>query len=135
MKIFFILLYYTLTQIRRRPNHPENFKFDLNLEAIPVDFVHADISVKGNRHFLMLSLLCRAKHLFVDGTFKVVRAPFVQLFSVHAFVHQGDTLKRIPLVYCLISGKSTRDYEAAFKALLKILSNPNIGVKTVAFGF
>ena len=37
----------------------------------------------------MPSLLCRGKHWFVDRTFKVVRAPFVQIFSVLAFVRQG----------------------------------------------
>ena len=38
-----------------------NSKFDLNLEAIPDDFVQADITVQGKRHLLatsfMLSLL------------------------------------------------------------------------------
>ena len=110
-------------------------KFDLNLDAIPDDFVQADITVQGKRHLLlatsfMLSLLVTAKNWFVDGTFKVVRAPFVQLFTVHAFIRQGDNLKQIPLVYCLMSGKSPKDYEAIFTALLRLLSRRNLGVKT-----
>ena len=67
--------------------------------------------------------------------FKVVRAPFVQLFSVHAFIRQGDNLKQIPLVYCLMSGKSTKDYEAIFTALLQLLSRTNLGVKSVILDF
>ena len=89
-------------------------KFDLNLDAIPDDFVQADIKVKGKRHLLiatssMLKLLVTAKNWFVDGTFKVVRAPFTQLFPIYAFIRQGENLKQIPLVYFLMSGKSTKD--------------------------
>ena len=114
--------------------------FDLNLDAIPEDFVQADISVQGRRHFLlattfMLSLLLSAKNWFVDGTFKVVRAPFVQLFSIHAFIRQGDNLKQIPLVYFLMSGKSSKDYEAIFTALLRLLPRRNLGVKTTTLDF
>ena len=113
---------------------------DLNLDVIPDDFVQADIKVKGKRHLLiatsfMLSLLVTAKNWFVDGTFKVVRAPFTQLFSIHAFIRQGDNLKQIPLVYFLMSGKSTTDYEAIFKALLGLLAGENLGVKTVTLDF
>lgn len=83
----------------------------------------------------MLSLLANAKNWFVDGTFKVVRAPFTQLFSIHAFVRQGENLKQLPLVYFLMSGKSTKDYEAIFKALLRILPRGNLSVKTITLDF
>ena len=135
-------LYRTANRVRQatRPNHPTNLMFDLNLDAIPEDFVQADISVQGRRHFLlattfMLSLLLSAKNWFVDGTFKVVRAPFVQLFSIHAFIRQGDNLKQIPLVYFLMSGKSSKDYEAIFTALLRLLPRRNLGVKTITLDF
>ena len=135
-------LYRTANRVRQatRPKHPENLKFDLNLDAIPEDFVQADISVRGKRHFLlatsfMLSLLVTAKNWFVDGTFKVVRAPFVQLFSIHAFVRQGDNLKQIPLVYFLMSGKSSADYEAIFTSLLRLLPRRNLAVKSITLDF
>ena len=133
-------LYRTANRVRQatRPNHPSNL--DLNLDAIPEDFVQADINVKGNRHLLlattfMLSLLLSAQHWFVDGTFKVVRSPFAQLLSVHAFVRQGDSLKQIPLVYFLMSGKTTKDYEAIFRTLLRILPRGNIGVQSITLDF
>ena len=86
-------LYRTANRVRQatRPNHPTNLKFDLNLDAIPEDFVKADISVQGRRHFLlattfMLSLLLSAKNWFVDGTFKVVRVPLFSSFpSMRSF--------------------------------------------------
>ena len=122
-----------------RPNQLTNLMFDLNLDAIPEDFVQADISVQGRRHFLlattyMISLRLSAKNWFVDGTFKVVRAPFVQLFFIHAFIRQGDNLKQIPLVYFLMSGKSSKDYEAIFIALFRLLPRRNLGVKNYYLG-
>ena len=72
-------LYRTANRVRQatRPNHPDDLKFELNLDAIPTDFVQADISVHGKRHFLlatsfMLSLLLNAKKWFVDGTFALL---------------------------------------------------------------
>ena len=78
---------------------------------------------------------CHCQELFVDGIFKVVRAPFVQLFSVHAFIRQRDNLKQMSLAYYLISGKSTKEYEAIFTALPRLLSRRNLGVKSVILDF
>jgi len=46
----------------------------------------------------------------MDGTFRVVNKPWEQLFSIHAFVKSGDKIKQIPLVFAIMSGKSTDDY-------------------------
>jgi hypothetical protein len=46
----------------------------------------------------------------MDGTFRVVKDPFQQLFSTHAFVRSDDNMKQIPLVFVFMSGKSTEDY-------------------------
>ena len=42
---------------------------------------------------------------FVDGTFKIVKAPFTQLWSIHAFVRHGTVAKQIPLVFILMSAR------------------------------
>ena len=43
-------------------------------------------------------------------TFKVVRRPFYQLLSVHAFVRSGSDTKQIPLVLAVMSRRRAKDY-------------------------
>ncbi len=60
----------------------------------------------------MLRLLSAAKTWYIDGTFKVVKAPFTQLMSVHAFVRVENELNQFPLAFCLMSARRKRDYVA-----------------------
>ena len=65
--------------------------FDLNHTHLPSDFLLENISLDVERHILFatttqLRLFESTKTWFVDGTFKIERKPFVQTFSIHAFV-------------------------------------------------
>jgi hypothetical protein len=78
-------------------------------------FFKEDIVVGDRRHLLFytdnqLDLQGKAKIWYMDGTFRVVKDPFQQLFSINAFVQSGDNMKQIPLVFVIMSGKSTEDY-------------------------
>ncbi len=57
----------------------------------------------------------------MDGTFKVIKAPFTQLYSVHAFVKQNGDVKQVPLVFVLMSGKRKRAYRRVLKAVQNLL--------------
>jgi len=74
---------------------------------VPAQFTLADISVGEQRHLLLftdrqLQLLSRAYTWYVDGTFHVVRRPFIQLWSIHAFVRVGMAVKQVPLAFVLM---------------------------------
>ncbi len=107
----------------RRPKQPINLDFDPDGENIPPGFLRKDVWAKDEktgvrkRHLvfaqdLQLEILGKAKHWYEDATFKVVRAPFTQLFSIHAFVKGKDGKeKQLPLCFVLMSGKRTVDYK------------------------
>jgi hypothetical protein len=110
---------------KARPKNPETLDFALDNKFIPDGFLKADIKVKERRHIMfatddMLSLLSKAKTWYMDGTFKLVKKPFTQMFSIHAFVKGDDeTAKQVPLV--LMSGKGRKDYVAVFNNLKELI--------------
>lgn len=69
------------------------------------------------------------KDMVYDGTFKVARAPFMQLCSIHAFIcsESGDSKKQVPLCYMLMSRRQTSNYVAVFQAVIDALPlNPGV---------
>ena len=80
----------------------------------------------------LLDLLKAAKEWYVDGTCKSVGAPFVQLWSIHVFISHGDSVKQVPVLYSLMSGKSTDDY----KEILEYISQSNaLEIQSVVMDF
>lgn len=61
----------------------------------------------------MLRVLQRADCLFIDGTFRTAPHPYVQFLTVH-----GSYLGHvIPLVFCLVTGKTTGQYRQIIQHL------------------
>ena len=57
-----------------------------------------------------LERLSTAKHLKIDGTFKVAGEPFYQLVSLHRLVDFGHCSKSVPVGFIIMSGKTKADY-------------------------
>lgn len=51
----------------------------------------------------------------------MVRKPFVQLFSVHAFVKKDEHLQQLPLAFVLMSRLRRVDYDSVLQALIGVL--------------
>ncbi|CAD5126881.1 DgyrCDS14905 [Dimorphilus gyrociliatus] len=108
-----------------RPKHPENIMFELNLNEIPDNFFLKDIKGKKSRNMMFatdhqIKLLKHCKIWFIDATFKIVRKPFYQLFTIHGFIRKEGEYKQVPLMFVLMTGKKKKHYSLIFEEL-KIL--------------
>ncbi|XP_052233655.1 uncharacterized protein LOC127846443 [Dreissena polymorpha] len=103
----------TLTRIlncareKHRPTDPSSLDFEVDTDFIGDRFLRGDERVDGERHLIFasddqLSRLQQSNRWFVDGTFHVVRKPFYQLLSVHAFLRHEDCLKIIMLLQTMV---------------------------------
>ena len=106
-----------------RPPEPTSLEFDLNLSGcdVPNKFLQ-DVRVGGALNLVIanadqLRLLADARTWYVDATFKVVRARFYQLLSVHAFLRAGEAVKQVPLAFALMSRRRREDYEAVLQCI------------------
>jgi len=100
--------------------------------------LQGEVVIDGARHFLfatpaMLQLLGAAKRWYIDATFKVVRRPFQQLLSVHAYVKRRGTMKHVPLCFIVMSRRRKRDYKAVFRAVQ--IQVPDAAVQEVMSDF
>ena len=79
-----------------------------------------------------LKYLSTAKTLFIDGTFKIVSKPFVQLLSIHLFAKHEDNMKQLPGVFVLMSRKRKKDYKKVLQQILKLLPSPPVAERLAA---
>ena len=104
-----------------RPTNPVDLDFEFDERHVPRDFCRKDITRGNHRHLVFatqqqLTLLSQAKTWYADGTFQVVRPPFVQLWSVHAFVKSDGAVKQIPLAFALMSSRRKKAYKLVFSS-------------------
>ena len=69
----------------------------------------------------------------MDDTFKSVGMPFTQLWSIHAFLKLGDSVKQVPLVFVLMSSKAKANYTAVLSALLRHIDAPAVVIAEINF--
>ena len=97
------------------PQDPLDLEFELCQEHLPDAFLKAGIKKHGKRHIILatdqqLEHLSKAKSWYIDGTYKLVKRPFQQLFTINAFVRTDDHAKQVLLVFVLMSGRKKKDY-------------------------
>ena len=122
-----------------RPEDPRDLDFEVSEHHIPDDFFQSDIKVGERRHLVFaskrqLKILRKAKRWYADATFKVVRKPFTQLFSIHAFVKSDENVKQVPLLFAFMSGKRRKDYKKILQ-MVEDLVPGEISVKEIVVDF
>ena len=119
---------------KSRPRHPIDLQFQLQMEYIPPEIeIHVG-AVGPQRHLVLctenqLRLLAKARTWYVDGTFHVVKRPFTQLWSIHAFVRVNETMKQLPLMFCLMSARRACDYRAVLELVLVKIQAAGLNVR------
>ena len=100
----------------------------------------SDIIVDDARHLVFSTpqqknILQNSKTWYCDATFKAVKSPFTQLFSIHAFVKgEGDThIKQVPLAFALMSRRRKNDYTQVLNAIIDSLRT--VSVKNAVLDF
>ena len=93
-----------------RPEDSTDLEFEISEENIPADFLKADVCIRSKRHLVLassqqLQQLVKVKNWYVDGTFRICRQPFNQLFTINPFVKSSDQAKQVPLLFVVMSGK------------------------------
>ncbi|CAD5126722.1 DgyrCDS14782 [Dimorphilus gyrociliatus] len=90
------------------------------------DFLRKDILENGERIIIFstskqLDLLLSSKIWYMNGTFKIVKHPFKQLFSLHSFLKKEGEMKQVPLMFAFMTSKKKKAYNILFKAINELL--------------
>jgi len=81
-----------------------------------------------------LSILGKCRAWYMDTTFAVVRPPYYQLFCIHGFLDKDDNGIQFPLVFVLMSSRTTEDYKEVLSAT-KDLVGPERCLERVILDF
>ena len=120
-------------RIQVRPQQISTLNFVMNHSCIPEGFLKEDIHIDTDTRHVIFATSHQLKYLqnavtwYVDGTFKIVKKPFVQMFSIHVFVKSGLCHAQIPVAFVMMSGRSSPDYVSVFKALMGLVPQAKVG--------
>lgn len=91
------------------------------------DFLLCEEILDGEKILIFSSLEARKlvtkqTHFFADGTFYVTPRPYQQLYTIHTVVGTPPSFTMIPVIFCLLPGKTESIYTKLFEILKQKLS-------------
>lgn len=72
-----------------------------------------------------------SNHSNVFFLLQVVKEPYKQLVSIHAYVKQDGVKKQIPLVFAIMSRRQKEDYNVLFKTIIEAVKKETGHGKTI----
>ena len=117
--------YVDVINYNRKKDRPEdiiNLNFIMNMNHIPDNFLKKDIHNNRSRHIIffhdsMKDIFSKSRVWFMDGTFKIVKKPFMQLYTISIMVTSGESTKQIPVIFILMSSRRKEDYNDIFNEI------------------
>lgn len=114
---------------RPRAVHPTDPFFTPDPDHLPKEekFLQREVPVgKKHRHLVFatsqqLEIARGCKRLYLDGTFRLAKKPFLQLFSIHGFIRSGEDMVQLPLFYILMTRRKIADYTKVCTFILYFL--------------
>lgn len=106
------------------PREPQNVH-EFEVPDMFSSFLLTDVSdIKENRVIIFCQpnhakLLCESETVLMDGTFSIVSKLFYQLYTIHGLVSRINN-ETMPLVYCLMTSKSSDAYRLLFTTLKSV---------------
>ena len=116
-------------RIKFAPPRVRDVFFDIEERHLPDSFLKADVIVDNDARHLMfftdeqLYYLGHQKMWFIDGTFKIIAPPFMQLLSINVIVAYNDNKLVIPVCYIFMTRRRKIDYINVFTTLANIIQN------------
>ena len=106
--------------------------FPVHVPYFPSDWYRGAVTANGARHLIFstdigLRQLGDCPRWYVDGTFKLVTKPFMQLWRIKGFLkNAAKVIKQVPFVFVLMTRRRSCDYSAVFDFLLQQVRLPKV---------
>lgn len=111
---------------KTRPKNPKTLDFSFEDDGIPDGLNLHDVVTAKRRHIVCFTnkqarLLKNAKRWYMDGTFSIIKKPFMQMWTIHAFIRYGNEKKMVPLCFVLMSSRTQKDYIRVLKHIKTVI--------------
>ena len=117
------------------PPKVRDINFDLDHRFLPniPNFYRGQVFTTQGRHMIFFSdqqleYLKITTSWYVDGTFKIMRDPFLQLLTIHTIVFFNQQTTSIPIAFIYMSRRRKIDYLEVFREIIEIVKR-NSGEK------